>query len=334
MSKNIVIIGASGVVGQEMMKCLENESSFDGSLRLVASARSAGQVVNTSKGSYTIEELSEKVFVGMDIALFAAGGDISKEWAPVAVKNGCLVIDNSSYFRYEESVPLVVPEINGVVAKNNQGIIANPNCTTAIAALPLWVIEQNFGLKKVIMSTYQAVSGAGKEGMDELLKQVDQYNNGDTLEVNKFSRQILFNLIPQIDVFLDNNYTKEEMKVVWELRKIFSKPDLAVSCTAVRIPVIRAHSESIVIETEKKIDPAEVRKLFAETPGIQVVDDPTNLQYPTPLTATNKYAVEVGRIRQNIIFGEYGLEFFVAGDQLLRGAAYNAVKIANLFINK
>ncbi len=333
MKKNIVVVGATGVVGQEMIRCLEGFPSLVKDLRIVASSRSVGQNIKTKFGTITIQELNNDCFTGMDIALFSAGSEVSSVWAPVAVERGCIVIDNSSYYRYDEGVPLIIPEINGDEVFNNNGIIANPNCTTSIAALPLWVIEQNYGLKKVMTSTYQAVSGAGKAGMDELLKQVEQYHNGEELKNNNFSRQILFNIIPHIDTFQDNGYSKEEMKVVWELRKIFSRPDLLTTCTAVRIPVLRAHSESIIVETKEKINSEDVAELFRSFPGIEVVDDIENLQYPTPLTATNKNDVEVGRIRQSLVFGKHGIEFFVAGDQLLRGAALNAVKIANLFTN-
>jgi len=325
-----VIVGATGIVGQEMIKCLADRKVPVEKLRLAASSRSAGKVMSTPFGDIAVEEISEDIFKDSDIALFAASGDIAKVWAPVAAKNSCVVIDNSSAFRYEENVPLVIPEINPQEIENHKNIIANPNCTTAIAAIPLWEIKKKYGLKKVFISTYQAVSGAGKEAMEELEKQVRDYCGGKELEVKNFQHQILFNLIPHIDKFQDNGYTKEEMKVVWEMRKIFGLPELAVSCTAVRVPVMRAHSETIVVETEEKIDPEEIKKIFSQTPGIKVVDDPESNVYPMPIDASGKYDVEVGRVRQNLVFGECGLEFFVSGDQILKGAALNAVQIAEL----
>ena len=331
---NILIVGATGVVGQEMIRCLEQRHFPVAKLRLSASSKSAGKKVKTAFGEIVLENTDESIFQGVDIALFAAGSEVSGKLAPIAAKQGCLVIDNASFFRYREDVPLVIPEINPEAAFKHKGIIANPNCTTAIASIPLWVIEKNFGLKKVIMSTYQAASGAGKAAMDELESQAKEYSQDKPLTIKEFAYQILFNLIPQIDVFQDNAYTKEEMKVVWETRKIFSRPDLAISCTAVRVPVIRAHSESIVVETEKPINPSQASKLMEETQGIKVVDDPSKRLYPMPLDASGKYDVLVGRIRQSLVFGDHGLEFFVSGDQLLKGAALNAVQIAELFIKK
>jgi aspartate-semialdehyde dehydrogenase len=330
--KNIAIIGATGVVGQEMIQCLFDRKFPLGDVRLVASERSAGNVVETPFGTKAIVALNKEAFEGIDIALFSAGGRVSEVWAPVAVEAGCLVIDNSSHFRYQEDVPLVIPEINPQVAKTHTGIIASPNCTTAIASIPLWIVHKHFGLKKVIMSTYQATSGAGKAGMDELLKQTKQFAEGKDITHTAFAHQILFNIIPHIDQFQENGYTKEEMKVSWEMKKIFAVPDLLVSGTAVRIPTLRAHSEAITIKTENPIDRGEVRSLLEQTSGVKVVDDPEHNQYPMPLEATGKYDVQVGRIRQSLVFGDHGLDFFVSGDQLLKGAALNAVQIAELFI--
>lgn len=359
--KNIVIVGATGAVGVEMIRCLEQLEFPVSRLRLVASERSAGKVVKTKFGDIALEVLSEKSFEDMDIALFSAGSELSKEWRETVVKAGCLMIDNSSAFRYEDDVPLVVPEINGESALKNNGVIANPNCTTAIAVMALWPLHQAFGLKKVIFSTYQATSGAGAKGMQELIDQTaevlgmsirkngpqnegteDQTNalNFETIinckvSPKAFVHQIAFNLIPQIDKFQENGYTKEEMKVAWETRKIFgisNDGDLPISCTAVRIPTLRAHSESIVIETEKIISADAARKVLGEAHGIEVVDNLAASKYPMPVNASGKFDVEVGRIRQNLVFGEHGLEFFVCGDQLLRGAALNAVMIAKLFI--
>merc|ERR1711957_62260 len=237
--------------------------------------------------------------------------------------------DNSSAWRYSDHVPLVVPEINGETISNGP-LVANPNCTTAIGAMALWPLHQKYKLKKVIMSTYQAASGAGAEGMAELEDGLAAYvKEGAVSKPEYFAHQLPFNVIPQIDVFQENLYTKEEMKVTWELQKIFGLPDdVKISCTAVRVPTLRAHSESIVIETELPIDPAEAREVLRNAAGVKVVDDPANLKYPMPLNVTGKYDVEVGRIRQSLTFGDHGIEFFLSGDQLLRGAALNAVFIA------
>ncbi|MBP7671067.1 aspartate-semialdehyde dehydrogenase [Candidatus Gracilibacteria bacterium] len=330
--KNIVIVGATGAVGEEVVKCLKDLDFPVGRLRLVASARSAGKVVSTPFGEVVIEEISEAVFEESDMAIFAASSDVSKEWRERVVAAGCLMIDNSSAFRYEDDVPLVVPEINAEAAFAHKGVIANPNCTTAIAGVALWPLHLEFGLKKVIVSTYQATSGAGAEGMAELIEQTGEYLRGEEMHRAVFAHQIAFNLIPQIDVFQENGYTKEEMKVAWETRKIFGLPDLAISCTAVRIPTLRAHSESIVIETARPISVARAREVLAAASGVEVVDDPSAMKYPMPLNASGKFDVEVGRIRENLVFGAHGLEFFVCGDQLLKGAALNAVQIAKLFV--
>jgi aspartate-semialdehyde dehydrogenase len=249
------------------------------------------------------------------------------EWAEKLAASGVLVIDNSSAFRYMDHVPLVIPEIN-IAATKGKKLIANPNCTTAIGLMALWPIHQRFKIKKVIMSTYQAASGAGAPGMQELKDGMKQAINGEPITNKVFAHPLPYNIIPHIDVFQPNMYTKEEMKVSWEAKKIMSAPDLRVSCTAVRIPTLRAHSESITIETEEKITANEVREILSKAPGVKVVDDPANKKYPMPLTATNQWDIEVGRIRENDVFGEYGLDLFVSGDQLLRGAALNAVIIA------
>ena len=233
-----------------------------------------------------------------------------------------------SAFRYEPDIPLVVPEINGQETKKSK-LIANPNCTTAIGLMALWPLYKAFGLKKVLMSTYQAASGAGQPGMDELTEGTAKYLAGEKVENKIFAHPLPFNVIPQIDKFQDNGYTKEEMKVTWETRKICSLPDdFPVSCTAVRIPTIRAHSEVIVIETEKPVDLDVARQALSAQSGLKLVDDPSSLSYPMPSSATGQYDVEVGRVRKSLVFGDYGLEFFVCGDQLLRGAALNAVLVA------
>lgn len=340
--KNIVIVGATGAVGIEMINCLKALNFPVGKLRLAASERSAGKKVATPFGEVVIETISEKIFEESDIALFSAGGDISKEWKDRVVKAGCLMIDNSSAFRYEKDVPLVIPAINAAAARGHNGVIANPNCTTAIAAMALWPLHREFGLRKVIVSTYQATSGAGAKGMQELIDQTREIlekSGGDLDGVRKckvvphfFAHQIAFNLIPHIDKFQENGYTKEEMKVAWETRKIFGAEEIMVSCTAVRIPTLRAHSEAIVVETERPVSVEAAREVLRAAAGVDLVDDVVNNRYPMPVNASGKFDVEVGRLRQSLIFGEHGLEFFVCGDQLLRGAALNAVEIAMLFV--
>ncbi len=340
--KNVVIVGATGAVGVEMIDCLHKLNFPVGKLRLVASERSAGKVAKTPFGEVVIETISEKVFEESDIALFSAGGDISKEWRERVVNAGCLMVDNSSAFRYDDDVPLVVPQINAAAAYKHNGVIANPNCTTAIAAVVLYPLYKAFGIKKAIFSTYQATSGAGAKGMQELIdqtKEVLEKSGGDLDGVRQcqvtphfFAHQIAFNLIPHIDKFQENGYTKEEMKVAWETRKIFGDDSLSISCTCVRIPTLRAHSESIVIETVQPVSVNEALHVLHGAEGVEVVDDVLNNSYPMPVSASGKFAVEVGRLRQNLVFGDHGLEFFVCGDQLLRGAALNAVEIAKLFI--
>lgn len=330
MSYSVAIMGATGAVGQELLKLLEERNFPVKSLKLLASSRSAGKKMNFKGEELTIEELSHDSFGGVDIVLASAGGSLSAEFAPSAVKAGAVVVDNTSHFRLDPEVPLVIPEINPEAIRAHKGIIANPNCTTAIAAVALWPLHKAFGLKKVIVSTYQAASGAGAPGMEELRAQTEAVLKGNKAEHQVFAHPLPFNVIPHIDTFQDNGYTREEMKVTWETRKIFNLPDLAVSCTAVRIPTFRAHAESIVVETEKPVAPAEAKKILEQAPGVDVVDDPASLEYPMPLNATGKWNVEVGRIRTNIVFGENGLEFFVCGDQILKGAALNAIQIAEL----
>jgi aspartate-semialdehyde dehydrogenase len=328
MAKNIAIMGATGAVGQELLRLLESRNFPIGKLKLLASARSAGKKVNFKGQEITIEELTHDSFENIDIVLASAGGSISAEFAPSAIKAGAVVVDNTSHYRMDPNVPLVVPEINEAEIANHQGIIANPNCTTAIAAVALWPLHKKFGLKKVIMSTYQAASGAGNVGMQELQEGIKAEMNGEKVENSVFAHPLPFNVIPHIDAFQDNGYTKEEMKVVWETKKIFGDESITLSCTCVRIPTYRAHAESIVIETTKPIDAVKARALLEVAPGVKVVDNLEGLEYPMPINATAQDDVEVGRIRQNIVFGDYGLEFFVCGDQILKGAALNAIQIA------
>jgi len=330
------IVGSSGAVGQEMLKCLEDRNFPVEKVRLFAK-RAAGDVVESSFGNITVEPFSVEAARECEIVLMAVSGGFSEEFSPQISggPNNTAVIDNSSAFRYKDDVPLVVPEING--GDNSASpLVANPNCTTAIGAMALWPLHQKYKLKKVLMSTYQAASGAGAEGMAELENGLKAYaTSGEVPKPEYFAHQLPFNVIPQIDAFQPNGYTKEEMKVTWELQKIFGLPeDVKISCTAVRVPTLRAHSESITIETELPIDPEEARAILSKSAGVTVRDDPSSLTYPMPLNATGRYDVEVGRIRQSVVFGDHGLEFFVSGDQLLRGAALNAVIIAEQAVKK
>jgi aspartate-semialdehyde dehydrogenase len=299
----------------------------------MGSARSAGKKQETPFGALDIQEFSLETARACDVVFLAVSGDFALEWVDKLTENdGPLVIDNSSAFRYDDTVPLVVPEINADAArKSKKRVIANPNCTTAIALMAMAPLHKEFGIKRCIMSTYQAASGAGQPGMEELEAGSAAVANGGDWKKGKnevFAHPLPFNVIPHIDKFLDDKYTKEERKVTWETRKIMDLPDLPVSCTCVRIPTLRAHAESITIETEKPVDLEKAYACLEASPGVQVVDDIANSVYPMPISASSKYDVEVGRIRKNDVFGEYGLDFFVCGDQLLRGAALNAVLIA------
>ncbi|GMH61471.1 hypothetical protein TrLO_g13371 [Triparma laevis f. longispina] len=343
MSK-IAVVGCTGAVGIELVKCCHARLSVFGteSPDLYASPRSAGKVLDTPYGPLTviefnIETLKSKSY---DFIFLAVSGDFSlKNAIPLTTNvNGTdtYVIDNSSAYRYHSDVPLVVPEINfDSIAQMNSKLIANPNCTTAIAAMALYPIHQQFKIKKLIVSTYQAASGAGEPGMQELLDGCKAHVNGETMPENKiFSHPLPFNCIPMIDKLQDNGYTKEEMKVAWETRKIFRTDDIKVSATAVRIPTLRAHAEAITMETEKDISPMAVVECLKGKPGVVVEDDPANNVFPVPLNCSGRDEVSVGRIRQSLIFDEKGVDLFVCGDQLLRGAALNAVLIAEKLAQK
>jgi aspartate-semialdehyde dehydrogenase len=328
----LAIVGATGAVGHELLKVLEKSSLTFSELQLYASPRSAGSTLDFRGAPITVQAMPDGA-IPADVILASAGGSISKDKAPLWVAGGALVIDNSSAFRYDPAVPLVIPEINGEAALKHQGIIANPNCTTAIAAVAVWPIHQVYGVKRMIVSTYQATSGAGAKGMQELEDQTRRVLDGEKPGHEVFAHPIVFNLIPHIDSFQDNGYTKEEMKVVWETHKIFGDDSLQISCTAVRIPTMRAHSEAITLELERPADPEAVRELLRRSPGVKVVDDPASKLYPMPLTSSGEYDVEVGRIRSSLVFSG-GLELFVSGDQLLKGAALNAVQIAEYLQQK
>lgn len=329
----VAVVGVTGAVGKEMVNVLHDRAFPLSDLRVFASPRSAGKTIDTPYGAKTIEAFAVDAVAECDIALLAVSGDFAKEHAPALAARGVTVIDNSSAFRYDDDKPLVIPEINPE-AVGDAKIIANPNCTTAILAVALWPLHKEFGLKKVIISTYQAASGAGAEGMAELGEQAKVYLETGKAGNEFFAHPLPFNVIPHIDAFQPNGYTKEEMKVTWESRKIMSLPDLAVSCTSVRIPTMRAHAESAVLETEKPVTAEAARAVLAQAPGVVVVDNPEKREYPMPLNASGKYDVEVGRIRQNIVFGDHGLELFVCGDQLLKGAALNAVQIAEVVVKQ
>ncbi|WP_135228911.1 aspartate-semialdehyde dehydrogenase [Deinococcus fonticola] len=326
----VAIVGATGAVGHELMQVLE-QSQQRGSLKidelqLYASPRSAGKTLPFGGQDLTVQVTPEGP-IDADIVLASAGGSVSLALAHQWASEGAIVIDNSSAFRYDADVPLVVPEVNGPEALKHKGIIANPNCTTAIAVVAVAPIHRKYGVKRMIVSTYQATSGAGQKGMDELLAETHKVLHGQQASHQEFVHPIPFNVIPHIDAFQDNGYTKEEMKVAWETHKILGDDSIKVSCTAVRIPTLRTHSEAITLELEHPATPDEIRELLSSAPGVEVRDNPGGKLYPMPLTASGKYDVEVGRIRQSLVF-DGGIDLFVAGDQLLKGAALNAVQIA------
>jgi aspartate-semialdehyde dehydrogenase len=330
---NVAVFGATGAVGVEMIKVLEELAFPVRNLRLLASR--GGRTAKWRGADLPVEAVSPAAFEGVDIALFAVESDISREWAPVAVKSGAIVIDNSSAFRMDPDVPLVVPEINADdIFENGTGkpckLIANPNCSTIIALVALAPLHRAAGLKRLVASTYQAVSGAGKAGLDELEQQVRDYAQGKSLAVSAFQYQIAFNLIPHIDAFGEDDYTKEELKMRNESRKILHAPDLLVSCTCVRAPVMRSHSEALTIETERPLTPDEAREILVAAPGVKLLDAPAEKRYPMPLYAAGQDLIHVGRIRrdQSLEPGRHGLVLWVSGDQIRKGAATNAIQIA------
>ncbi len=326
---NVAIMGATGAVGVEMLKILEERKFPVDNLKLLASERSVGKEMSFQGRKIKVELLTRDSFKGIDIVLASAGASISKQFVNDILAAGALIIDNSSAFRMEKDVPLVVPEINPEDVRWNKGIIANPNCTTIIMIVPLKPLHDYGKIKRIVMSSYQAASGAGAKAMAELEQQAKDWALGNELKVEKFQYQILFNLIPHIDVFMENGYTKEEMKVINETRKIMHSPDMQITCTTVRVPVLRAHSESINIETEKKITPEKARELLQKAPGVKLEDDPANKKYPMPLFSAGKDEVFVGRIREDFS-RENCLNLWVSGDQIRKGAALNAVQIAEI----
>jgi len=328
-AKHIAIVGATGAVGVEMLQCLEQRGFPVASLKLLASARSKGKAMSFFNEAVTVEELTPESFEGVDIALFSAGSKISKAFAPHAVEAGAVVVDNSSAFRMDEGVPLVVPEVNGEDAKTNNGIIANPNCTTIVTLMGLNPLHKAWGAQKVIASSYQAVSGSGMAGIMELENQVKAIATGEMPEYAVYSHQIAFNVIAEIGGVTSNGYTTEEMKMQNEGRKILHQPSLQASVTCVRVPVYRSHSVSVTVQFESKPDVDEARALIEKAPGVGLLDDREVGRFPTPLDTTEKDDCLVGRIREDLVF-ENGLSFWVVGDQVRKGAALNAVQIAEL----
>ena len=331
-SLRVAVAGATGAVGIEMVKTLERRNFPVSEIKLLASARSAGKTMKFKGEDVVIQEMTKDSFNDVDIALFSAGSSISKEYAPIFRGNkNVVMIDNSSCFRMDEDVPLVVPEVNAEDAFKHNGIIANPNCTTAIMCVAVYPLHKAKGLKRMVAATYQAASGGGAKAMQELIDQTADVLAGKPAQVNVMAQRIAFNLFPHIDSFLDNGYTKEEMKMFNEARKIMHLPDLMLSCSCVRVPVLRAHSESLNMEFEQDITPEEAREIIKNSPGVILCDDPANKVYPMPIDATDKYDVLVGRIRQDVSRNDKkGLEMFISGDQLLKGAALNAVQIAEV----
>ncbi|HUJ11032.1 MAG TPA: aspartate-semialdehyde dehydrogenase [Verrucomicrobiae bacterium] len=331
---NMAVVGATGAVGVEMIETLEKRSFPVKSLRLFASERSVGKKLKFKGSDIKVELLQPEVFQGIDFALFSAGASRSKEFAPGAAKQGAVVIDNSSAFRMDPEVPLVVPEVNPQDVRLHKGIIANPNCSTAIMLVAVYPLHRVNPVKRIVVATYQAASGAGAKAMAELENQTSAILRGEKdVKAEALPQRIAFNLFPHVDVFLDNGYTKEEMKFVNESRKIMHAPNLMVSATCVRVPVYRAHSEAVNLEFERPMSVDQVRDLLAKAPGIKLVDDVANKRYPMPIDASGEYDCLVGRIRQDCSRTDgRGIDLFVSGDQLLKGAALNAVQIAELLI--
>lgn len=328
---NVAILGASGAVGQEFISILEQRQFPLGELRLLASERSAGRKFPFRGRLLEVQAVTPESFEGVQIGLFSAGGSISAKWAPIAASKGCIVIDNTSHFRMNEQVPLVVPEVNSDLLKDKPpiGVIANPNCSTIQMVQVLDPLHKAYGIKRVIVSTYQSVSGKGTKAMEELTEQTEAIIHGETVVTNEFPHQIAFNVLPQIDSFTENGYTKEELKMVNETRKIMRAPNVQLSATCVRVPVYRGHSESVNIEFEKQVNVAEVREILARTRNVIVVDDPENNHYPVPVYSEGRDETFVGRIRKDISNPSgTGLDLWIVSDNLRKGAALNAVQIA------
>lgn len=333
VSINVGIVGATGAAGQELLQLIHERNFPMASLRLFASARSAGKVVTCAGRKYTVEEARPGIFTQLDVAFFAVEGATTKALAPDAVNAGCLVIDKSSAYRMDPAVPLVVPEINPEQLRHHKGIIANPNCSTSVALMALWPLHQAFGLTRYIASTYQSVSGTGVDAIEELDHQVHAYARGEPLTRKVYPYQIAFNVIPQVDSFGPNGYTGEETKMMQESRKIMGLPNLKVSSTTVRVPVVRAHSVSINAEFERPVSVEAARAAIAAFEGAQLVDDPSKQLYPTPLDFSRKVKCGVGRIRIDTAL-DNGLALWVSGDNLWKGAALNALQNAELMVRE
>ncbi|WP_407307850.1 aspartate-semialdehyde dehydrogenase [Desulfosporosinus sp. SB140] len=327
---NVAIVGATGAVGQEFLKILAERNFPVEELRLLATKRSAGKRITWQGRELEVQETTHESFKGIDIALFA-GGSASTEYARSAVESGAVVIDNSSAFRLDPEVPLIVPEVNPEDVKGHKGIIANPNCSTIIMAVALKPIFDLAGIRRVVVSTYQAVSGAGREGIEELEAEVKAWSKGDDITPAVFPYQIAFNLIPRIDVFQEGDYTKEEWKMVKETQKIFHAPNMAITATTVRVPVFRSHSESINVETERPVSVSEIKNALSKAAGVIVDDDPSNDRYPMPWFSADTDEVYVGRLRKDFSIAQ-GINMWVVGDQIRKGAATNAVQIAELLL--
>lgn len=330
---NVAIAGATGAVGLVMLEIMEQRGFPVKGIRLLASERSVGKRLPFKGEDIIVQKLDKDAFSGVDIALFSAGASRSMEFAPHAVSAGAVVVDNSSAFRMDPDIPLVIPEINGDEVGRHKGIIANPNCTTTIAIMPIKPLHDFGRVKRFVASSYQAVSGAGAKAIEELRIQVNDFVHGRDSVIEVFPKQISFNLIPRIDAVQENYYTREEMKMVNETRKIMGDDSIAITCTTVRVPVFRAHAISVNVETERKITREKARELIDNFPGCEIMDDPANDVYPTPLFATGKDNCYVGRIREDESI-DNGLNYWVVGDQLRKGAALNAVQIAETLIAK
>jgi aspartate-semialdehyde dehydrogenase len=328
----VAVVGATGAVGQTTLKLLEERNFPVRDIRLFASARSIGKKLTFKGESIPVEVVGADSFKGIDFAFFSAGGSQSREFAPHAVKAGAIVIDKSSAFRMEPTVPLVVPEINGVAARKHQGIVACPNCTTIVTVMPLKPLHDAGRLRRVVATSFQAVSGAGVGGVEELRSQTMAWSKGEKLAAKFFQHQIAFNVIPHIDKFGEGGYTGEEMKLVNEVRKILEAPELAISPTTVRVPVFTTHSISVNAETERHITVAQARDAFDRFPGLRVYDDPAQNKYPMPIVVEGQDDCFVGRIREDISTAN-GINFWVVGDQLRKGAALNGIQIAELLIS-
>ena len=328
---NVAVAGATGAVGNQMITCLEERSFPVKSIKFLASHRSAGRKLRFKGDTVVVEEMTEDSFKGVDIALFSAGGSTSKQFAPIAAESGCVVVDNSSQWRMDPDVPLVVPEVNphAIAQYTKKGIIANPNCSTIQLVVPLKPIHQKFEIKRVVVSTYQAVSGTGKKAVDELFDQTRAILNFQEIENKVYPHQIAFNCLPHIDVFLDNGYSKEEVKMVNETRKILEDDSIGITATTVRVPVFYSHSESVNIETHQPISAAEVRTLLEKEPGVVVVDDLEKNLYPLAIDAAGRDEIFVGRIREDESIPN-GINLWVVADNIRKGAATNATQIAEV----